>query len=256
MAVTDKFARLTEGAEELAAKELLARVLETFGPDRVALASSFGVEDMVLIDVLSQLTPRPRVFTLDTGRLPQETYDLMDVTAQRYGVEVEVYFPDGAEVEAMVRARGLNLFYDSVENRVECCRIRKVEPLKRALGTVDAWITGVRREQTASRVDTSKVALDGRRPGLWKIAPLVDWSEAQVWAHVHEGGVPYNTLHDRGYPSIGCAPCTRAVAPGDDPRSGRWWWEGDSDRECGLHLDMVPGRTSGSTSIGSAAGLP
>lgn len=245
---------LMNGAEGATPEELLVRVLRAFGPDRVALASSFGAEDMVLVDLLSRLTPRPRVFTLDTGRLPQETYDLMDETAQRYGIEVEVYFPNAAQVETMVTSKGLNLFYESVENRVECCRIRKVEPLLRALDTVDAWITGVRREQTASRVDTPKVGPDARRSGLWKVAPLADWSNAQVWAYLDEREVPRNALHDRGYPSIGCAPCTRAVGPGDDPRSGRWWWEEASDRECGLHLDMVPGRSAGQTSVGSPGG--
>jgi phosphoadenosine phosphosulfate reductase len=236
-------------AEASTAEEMLSEVLSGLGPDRVALASSFGAEDMVLIDMMSRLTPHPRVFTLDTGRLPQETYDLMDAARRRYGLAIEVYFPDAAVVEAMVNEKGLNLFYDSVENRVECCRVRKVEPLLRALVTVDAWVTGVRREQTASRAETPKISPDSRRAGLWKVAPLASWNDEAVWAYVRERDVPYNALHDRGYPSIGCAPCTRAVAPGDDPRSGRWWWEGDADRECGLHLDMVPGRAAAPTNL-------
>jgi phosphoadenosine phosphosulfate reductase len=251
---TRSMADLQDGAEEATADELLSGVLGAFGPDRVALASSFGAEDMVLVDHLARLTPAPRVLTLDTGRLPQETYDLMDETSRRYGIEIEVYFPEAAAVEAMVRSKGLNLFYDSVENRVECCRVRKVEPLLRALDTVDAWITGVRRDQTASRADMPKVSPDARRPGLWKVAPLADWSDAQVWAYLDRREVPRNALHERGYPSIGCEPCTRAVAPGDDPRSGRWWWEGGSDRECGLHLDMVPGRTAALDPAGSHGG--
>jgi phosphoadenosine phosphosulfate reductase len=237
-------AGLAERGDDATAERLLADVYEVFGPDRVALASSFGAEDMVLVDLMSRLTERPRVFTLDTGRLPQETYDLMDATTRRYEIPIEVYFPDPAAVEAMVRAKGLNLFYDSVENRVECCRVRKVEPLLRALETVDAWVTGVRRDQTSSRADTPQFGADARRPGLWKVAPLAGWTEDEVWTYVRQHDVPYNALHDRGYPSVGCAPCTRAVAEGADPRSGRWWWEQGSDRECGLHLDMVPGRSA------------
>jgi phosphoadenosine phosphosulfate reductase len=249
-------ADLHDGAEGATADELLSGVLSAFGPDRVALASSFGAEDMVLVDILARLTPAPRVLTLDTGRLPQETYDLMDETTRRYGIEIEVYFPKAAAVEAMVRSKGLNLFYDSVENRVECCRVRKVEPLLRALDTVDAWITGVRRDQTASRVDTPKVGPDTRRPGLWKVVPLADWNDDRVWAYLDDNQVPRNALHERGYPSIGCAPCTRAVVAGEDPRSGRWWWERGTDRECGIHSDMVPGRAAGPVSIGTPGRAP
>jgi phosphoadenosine phosphosulfate reductase len=239
--------------ESVTAEELLRTVLDRFGPARVALASSFGAEDMVLIDMLARLTPSPRVLTLDTGRLPQETYDLMDEARRRYGIALEVYFPDAVAVEAMVTAKGLNLFYDSVENRVECCRIRKVEPLLRALETVDAWITGVRRDQTASRAATSKLSPDARRAGLWKVAPLADWEDAGVWSYLDERDVPRNALHERGYPSIGCEPCTRAVQPGEDPRSGRWWWERDTERECGLHQDLVPG-PAGAPARPAAAG--
>jgi phosphoadenosine phosphosulfate reductase len=240
--------RLAERAamrrEDASPEKVLADAFEAFGADRVALASSFGLEDMVLVDLMSRLTNRPRVFTLDTGRLPQETYDLMDVTSKRYGIPIEVYVPNAADVEAMVRAKGLNLFYDSVENRVECCRVRKVEPLMRALETVDAWVTGVRRDQTSSRADTPQFGIDARRDGLWKVAPIAGWTEAEVWSYVRKHDVPYNALHDRGYPSVGCAPCTRAVRAGADPRSGRWWWEQGSERECGLHLDIVPGRAA------------
>jgi phosphoadenosine phosphosulfate reductase len=240
--------------ESATAEQLLRTVLDRFGPARVALASSFGAEDMVLIDMLARLIPNPRILTLDTGRLPQETYDLMDETRRRYGIALEVYFPDAVSVEAMVTAKGLNLFYDSVENRVECCRIRKVEPLLRALETVDAWITGVRRDQTASRAATAKLSPDARRAGLWKVAPLADWRDASVWSYLDERDVPRNALHERGYPSIGCEPCTRAVGPGDDPRSGRWWWERDTDRECGLHQDLVPGPAGAAAHLRTGGG--
>ena len=228
--------------EGLDARRVLELALEALGSDRLALASSFGAEDMVILDLLAGLVDRPRVFTLDTGRLPQETFDLMDAARRRYGVTIEVYFPRAEAVEAMVGARGLNLFYESVENRRDCCGVRKVEPLKRALATVDGWITGLRREQILTRAETPKIASDDAHGGIWKVAPLADWSDEQVWQHIHANDVPYNALHDRGYPSIGCAPCTRAVEPGEHPRAGRWWWEEPEQRECGLHFDPVSGR--------------
>jgi len=228
--------------EALEAEAILRLALEQLGSQRVALASSFGAEDMVILDLLARLTERPRVFTLDTGRLPQETYDLMDAARRRYGVEIEVYFPQPEAVETMVRAKGLNLFYESVENRRECCGVRKVEPLRRALATVDGWITGLRREQILTRAETPKIGPDEMHGGIWKIAPLADWSDDGVWAYIRANEVPYNALHDRGYPSIGCAPCTRAVGPGEHPRAGRWWWEEPEQRECGLHFDPLSGR--------------
>ena len=229
-------------AEELDAPELLAAALRTIGRDRLAIASSFGPEDAVLVDLLASLEPRPRVFTLDTGRLPQETYDLMDQVRRRYGIEVEVYFPDAIRVEEMVLTKGLNLFYESVENRRECCHVRKVEPLGRALATVDGWITGLRRDQSTTRSTVAKAEPDPSREGLWKIAPLADWTSDDVWAYIRERDLPYNALHDRGFPSIGCAPCTRAVEPGEDERAGRWWWEQESSRECGIHFDPRSGK--------------
>ncbi len=222
--------------EAFDARGVLRSALEALGRDRLALSASFGPEDIVLIDLLVELEPRPRVFTLDTGRLPQETYDLMEAVRGRFGIEVEVFVPDAAAVEAMVRAKGPNLFYDSIENRLECCDVRKVAPLRRALATVDGWITGLRRDQTPTRAATPKIGPDLEHGMIWKVAPLADWTEAQVWAHIRERDLPYNALHDRGYPSIGCAPCTRAVAAGDDPRSGRWWWESGDSRECGIHV--------------------
>ncbi len=233
---------IPDDIETLDAESLLALVLRTLGRDRVALATSFGAEDMVILDMLSRLEPRPRVLTLDTARLHEETYDVMDAARRRYGVEIEVYFPQTEPIERMVRAKGLNLMYESIENRRECCGLRKVEPLARALKTVDGWITGLRRDQIVTRSETPKLGIDQAHGGIWKVAPLADWTTEQVWDYVRSHEVPYNALHDKGFPSIGCAPCTRAIQPGEDPRAGRWWWEQPDHRECGLHLDPVSGR--------------
>jgi phosphoadenosine phosphosulfate reductase len=181
-----------------------------------------------------------RIFTLDTGRLNQETYDCMDAIRDRYGVRVEVFFPDAARVENMVHEHGLNLFYKSVEFRKLCCGIRKVEPLNRALRNLDAWMTGLRREQAVTRADVKKVEIDKEHGGIFKINPLVDWTHKQVWDYVRGNNLPYNKLHDVGYPSIGCAPCTRAITPGEDIRAGRWWWENPETKECGLHVKGEP----------------
>ena len=225
------------GAEALDAVGALRLALETLGADRVALSASFGPEDIVLLDLLKALTPRPRVITLDTGRLPEATHALMDRVRDRFGIDIEVYAPEAAALESMVRERGTNLFYRSMDDRFRCCDVRKVEPLRRALATVDGWVTGLRRDQAPTRAATPRIGLDLEHGLIWKVAPLVDWTEDRVWAHIRERDLPYNALHDQGYPSIGCAPCTRAVAPGDDPRSGRWWWERPESRECGIHLD-------------------
>jgi len=222
--------------ETLDAVDVLRRALDALGPERVALSASFGPEDIVILDLLTGVVPRPRVFTLDTGRLPEETYALIERVRERFEIDVEVFAPDAAQVEAMVAERGPNLFYRSIDDRQRCCDVRKVRPLQRALATVDGWITGLRREQTMTRARTPKIGLDLEHGLIWKVAPLADWTEAQVWAHIRERDLPYNALHDRGYPSIGCAPCTRAVEPGEDPRAGRWWWETDGARECGLHV--------------------
>lgn len=223
-------------AETLAARDILRVALAALGRDRLALAASFGPEDIVILDLLVGLEPRPRVLTLDTGRLPDETYDLIERVRRRYGIEIELYFPDAAAVEEMVRANGANLFYESLEHRLLCCDVRKGRPLRRALATVDGWITGLRRDQIATRAGVPKIGLDLEHGLIWKIAPLADWTAADVWAYLRERDLPYNALHDCGYPSIGCAPCTRAVAPGEDPRAGRWWWERPESRECGLHV--------------------
>ena len=225
--------RLREQAVGLEAPDLLRKVLEIFG-EGVALASSLGAEDQVLTDMLVGIAPRPRILTLDTGRLPRETYDLIDATRARYGIEIEVLFPERADVEQLVNREGVNLFYHSVENRKACCRVRKVLPLRRKLATLDAWITGLRREQAVTRGDIAAVEWDEAN-GLIKVNPLADWPQQQVWDYIRRHDVPHNALHDRGYPSIGCAPCTRAVEPGQDIRAGRWWWETPEHKECGLH---------------------
>lgn len=217
------------------AEGVLSWAMERFPSGRVALASSFGPEDVVLIDMLAGLGRFPRVVTLDTGRLPQQTHDLIEAIRGRYGLTVETHHPDAARAAEMVGRHGTNLFYESAELRRLCCRVRKVEPLRRALAGAKAWITGVRREQSASRAAAGVVEWDDEF-GLVKLNPLADWTEADVWRRVRERGLPYNRLHDEGYPSVGCAPCSRAVKPGADPRSGRWWWENESAaKECGLH---------------------
>jgi len=219
---------------------VLRWAIDTFAP-KLALASSFGAEDMVLIDMLSKLDPPTTIFTLDTGRLHEETYDVMERTRERYKVAIESYFPERDAVEALERERGFYSFRQSIEERKFCCRVRKVEPLGRALLNVDAWITGLRREQAATRTGIDAVEIDASHGSIVKINPLVDWTESQVWAYIREHDVPCNALHDQGFPSIGCAPCTRAIKPGEDVRAGRWWWENPETKEWGLHLESGHG---------------
>jgi phosphoadenosine phosphosulfate reductase len=221
-------------AGPMPAEDVLRLAIERFAPS-VALSSSFGAEDMVLVHMIATIDPKTRIFTLDTGRLPQETYNVIDAARRRYGVSIDVLFPQADAVQSMVAEHGVNLFYHSVENRKLCCGVRKMEPLRRALSGLDAWITGLRREQSVTRADVPKVEWDASN-GLVKVNPLVDWTQEDVWKYVREHNVPYNALHDRGYPSIGCAPCTRAVQPGEHERSGRWWWEHPETKECGLHV--------------------
>jgi len=221
-------------AEQMAAQDVVRLAHDRFGR-RVALSSSFGAEDMVLIDMLMRVDPQARIVTLDTGRLPQETYNVMDATRERYGTAIEVFFPQADSVQAMVAEHGVNLFYRSVDFRKLCCGIRKTEPLKRALAGLDAWITGLRREQSVTRTAVHNIEWDESNQ-LIKVNPLADWTQDDVWTYIREHNVPYNALHDRGYPSIGCAPCTRAIQPGEDQRAGRWWWEHPETKECGLHV--------------------
>lgn len=224
---------LSEGLEDQPAEEILRWAIGSFYPD-IVLASSFGLEDVILIDMASRLSPQIRVFTLDTGRLNDETYEVMERVRHLYNTAIESYFPDREAVERLEREKGFYSFRESVENRRECCGIRKVEPLRRALAGQKAWITGLRRAQAVTRADTGAVEWDEGN-GLVKVNPLVEWSEEQVWEYIRAHDVPYNVLHDRGYPSIGCAPCTRAIKPGEDIRAGRWWWENPEYKECGLH---------------------
>jgi phosphoadenosine phosphosulfate reductase len=226
--------QLNREFEKSSAVALLQWALKNFR-GKLALASSFGAEDMVLIDMITKLEPGIRIFTLDTGRLNEETYEVMDAVRRKYGVKIESYFPKTDAVESLERAKGFYSFRESVENRKECCGSRKVEPLSRALNGADAWITGLRREQAVTRTHTDKIEKDQAHPGLYKFNPLADWKEADVWGYIKKNEVPYNKLHDLGYRSIGCAPCTRAVKEGEDVRAGRWWWENPEHKECGLH---------------------
>jgi len=229
-------AECSRDLEGSTATEIVSWALERF-ESRLSLACSFQAEGSVLIDLMHRVRGNDfRVFTLDTGRLNQETYDCMDAIRERYGVKIEVFFPEAGAVEKLVRENGMNLFYDSVDLRKSCCAARKVEPLNRALKDLDAWMTGLRREQAVTRADVRKIEVDKDHGGIVKINPLVDWSHEEVWAYIRKNNVPYNRLHKQGYPSIGCAPCTRAVEPGEDLRAGRWWWENPNTKECGLHL--------------------
>jgi phosphoadenosine phosphosulfate reductase len=209
--------------------------IKNFHP-RLSLSCSFGnAEGLVLLDMMHRIEPTSRVYVLDTGRLHQATYDLIDRVRDRYGKNVEVVFPEAAAVEQMVREQGMNLFYESLEKRQLCCRLRKVEPNQRYLAELDGYVTGLRRTQGVTRSEVRKVEIE-EPLGLVKINPLADWSREQVWDYVRDHRVPVNRLHAEGFPSVGCGPCTRAVAEGDDPRSGRWWWENEDTRECGLHV--------------------
>jgi phosphoadenosine phosphosulfate reductase len=202
-----------------------------------AFASSFGAEDMVILDLIAALDLPVEVFTLDTGRLHDETHAFIESVRQRYGLPVRLYAPDAADIESFVAAHGPNPFYQSVQLRKQCCELRKVRPLARALAGKNLWITGLRRDQADTRADTPILADDAQH-GLMKLSPLADWHDEDVWSYVRTNDVLTHPLHQRGFPSIGCAPCTRAVTPGEDPRSGRWWWEASAERECGIHIDV------------------
>lgn len=201
----------------------------------IAFASSLGGEDQVITDMIVKNNLDIPIFTLDTGRLFEETYELLDRTEKRYGIKIAVYFPKSADIEAMTSRHGVNLFRDSVANRKYCCLQRKIKPLRRALHGLSAWVCGLRREQSVTRSGLDVIEWDEAN-GLVKVNPLADWSEDEVWKYLADHAVPYNRLHDQGFVSIGCAGCTRAVKPGEHPRSGRWWWEAPEHKECGLHL--------------------
>ncbi|HEX9872004.1 MAG TPA: phosphoadenylyl-sulfate reductase [Candidatus Tectomicrobia bacterium] len=238
----------TWGADDVAqrfasasAQTVIAWALEQWGP-RIAVCTSFQAEGMVILDMAWRIDPKVRVFTVDTGRLPQETYDIMERVRERYKIEVEVFFPDPRQVEAMVRGYGPNLFYKSVEARMWCCHVRKVEPMRRALDGLEAWITGLRRDQSTSRTLINKIELDAEHGGLMKLNPLCDWTSDQVWHYIATYNVPCHRLYQQGYTSIGCAPCTRPTQLGDDVRAGRWWWEQNAVKECGIHGHASAGR--------------
>ncbi|HEU4621396.1 MAG TPA: phosphoadenylyl-sulfate reductase [Burkholderiaceae bacterium] len=213
----------------------LALLREAAAQAPAVFSTSFGAEDMVVLDLIRTYELPIASFTLDTGRLHEETYALMQQVEQRYGRCVEVMFPDAQAVQALVARQGINGFYDSVDHRKACCGVRKLEPLSRALAGKRAWVTGLRAAQSQARQQTPAREADAER-GLTKFNPLHDWSEAEVWDYIRSRGVPYNALHDRFFPSIGCAPCTRAITPGEDVRAGRWWWEQEGGKECGLHV--------------------
>ena len=222
--------------EDNSPQELLEWAMDTIHP-RLALSSSFGAEDVVLIDMMCRINRSARVFTLDTLRLPTETYTVMDQIQTKYGIELETYYPDMNQVAKMVRENGFNLFYKSEQFRKLCCGIRKMEPLERALSGLDGWISGLRRDQAVTRVDIGKIELDVVHGNRIKLNPLARWTSDMVWNYIKENNVPYNQLHDKNYPSIGCDPCTRPINENEDSRAGRWWWELDPNaKECGLHI--------------------
>jgi phosphoadenosine phosphosulfate reductase len=224
---------LNEQLEGQSAESIIDFMFHSF-EGKTGFSTSLGVEDQVILHMLNSIDKQAYVFTLDTGRLFPETYDLLDKNLKRYDIRISVFYPDTQKVQDMVNQKGINLFYESIENRQLCCHIRKVEPLGRAFAGLSAWVTGLRRGQSMTRKDYKTIEWDEKN-GLIKVNPLIDWSEKQVWDYVHENKVPYNSLHDKGFPSIGCQPCTRAILPGEDIRAGRWWWENPETRECGLH---------------------
>lgn len=218
------------------AEEVITYFIEHYAGE-IGLASSLSIEDQVLTDMVRKVDARGercRIFTLDTGRLFPETYSLIEKTNMHYGTPLQVMFPDYVEVEKMVGQSGVNLFYQSIEKRRQCCHVRKIEPLKRAFEGLEVWICGLRRAQSVTRAAMRVVEWDEGN-SMIKINPLIEWSEEQTWDYIKKRGIPYNALHDKEFPSIGCQPCTRAVASGEDIRAGRWWWENPEQKECGLH---------------------
>lgn len=224
---------LNEQWAGLSAEDIIKTAFTLFG-NKIKFATSLGAEDQVITYMLSKIDNSANIITLDTGRVFPETYDLLHRTVNRYGIAVKSYYPDTSQVEEMVNTKGINLFYESIENRKLCCHVRKIVPLRRALHGMEAWITGLRREQSVTRTDLKIVEWDDAN-SLIKINPLLEWSETQVWEFIKKNNIPYNKLHDQGFPSIGCQPCTRAIEKGEDLRAGRWWWEMPDSKECGLH---------------------
>lgn len=224
--------KIEEKILSLNTSDLIKYILENH--NNIALSSSLSVEDQVLTDMIFKVNKNSRVFTLDTGRLHSETYKVLDETNLKYGVKLDVYFPQNSDVENLYKTQGVNGHFESINNRKNCCNIRKIEPLKRALKGVDIWITGLRSSQSITRADMPIIEWDENFKVI-KLNPLINWSEEDIWDYIKANKVPYNKLHDIGYPSIGCEPCTRAIKDGEDIRAGRWWWENPEHKECGLH---------------------
>ena len=231
----EKIRHWNEELKDKKAEEIIVWALDNFQKDKIGLSNSMSIEDMVLTDMIAPKDKTISIFTLDTGRLFQETYDLMENANRKYKINIEILFPESASVEALVREKGPNLFYYNIEDRKRCCAVRKLEPLKRKLSGLDIWITGLRRDQSVTRENIGIVEWDNVN-NLYKLNPLHGWNEEQVWDYIKTNNVPYSTLYNKGYRSIGCLPCTRAVKEGEDLRSGRWWWENPETRECGLHV--------------------
>ncbi len=229
----EKIKEWNEIFENKSAEELIEYFFNYF-KDKIAFSTSLGMEDQVITYMISKINRDVPIFTLDTGRLFPQTYDLIDITAKKYNITIEVFFPEAGDVEKMVKNKGINLFYDSIENRKLCCEIRKLNPLKRALENLDAWITGLRREQSVTRKNLHKIEWDENN-NLLKINPLIDWTLEDVETYVAKYKIPVNVLHKKGFASIGCQPCTRAIIAGESIRAGRWWWENKETKECGLH---------------------
>lgn len=216
------------------AQEIVSYFLHEYH-SKAALSSSLGAEDQVLTHMMLTLDKNANIFTLDTGRLHPETYSVMDATNLKYGIKINVFFPQNEKVQELYKTQGINGFYESIQNRKSCCFVRKIEPLQRALKPLEIWITGLRASQSVTREELNLIEYDENNRVI-KVNPLLHWSEEDVWNYIKTNKVPYNKLHDQGYPSIGCAPCTKAIEKGADVRSGRWWWENPEHKECGLHI--------------------
>ncbi len=232
--MNDSLEAINKELESKNAFERLETIIRGYQNNRLVLATSFSAEDQVLLDMAIRINSSIRIFTLDTGRQFQETYDVFEATRIKYNVSIEVFAPERSDIELFVKNYGPNAMYSGIDLRKECCRIRKLVPLKRVLSTADAWICGLRQEQSVTRFNCNPAEVDTIN-GIVKFSPLYDWTKEMVWEYIRKNVVPYNSLHDKSFPSIGCAPCTRAVNDGDDERSGRWWWERAEQKECGLH---------------------
>lgn len=225
---------LNEKLKDSTTKELIEYFLGNYDKQKVALSSSLAAEDQALSDIILNINKKANIFTLDTGRLHPQTYDVMDATNLKYGIKINVYFPDASKVEELYQTQGINGHFESIDKRKNCCNIRKIEPLKRALKGLDIWFTGLRASQSVTRTNMPRIQWDENFEVI-KVNPLIDWTYDDVWSYIKDNKVPYNKLHDQGFPSIGCAPCTRAIKDGEDIRAGRWWWENPEHKECGLH---------------------